>query len=319
MNVTAFSFFVIIVALTLGITYWAARRNKSTAEHYVAGGGIKGWQNGLAITGDFVSVAGFFEIAGVVALTGFNGFYLAVGVPISFLMVLLVVAEPLRNLGKYTVADMITSRFRTKQVRSVAAISTLTISLVYMIAQFVGAGILIQLLLGIDYNVAVVAIGVLMTIYVLAGGMLATTWIQISKAVLLMAATLYLFFLVLYNVGSNPVAVFDEAAAKIGDQAVLPPPPAGLIAGLDLLSLNLAIALGPVGLPHILIRFLTVPDAKTARNSVLIAGFCIGVFFLILLPIGYGATIFVGRGQEGYTPFEEIYTKANIGSEQTVN
>ena len=161
MNVTASIFFAVIVVATLGITYWASKRNKSTEEHYVAGGKITGWQNGLAITGDFVSVGGFLGITGAIALQGFNGFYLSYGIPIAFLLVLLVVAEPMRNLGRYTVGDVITSRFGTKNVRAIAAVNTLMISIVYLIGQFVGAGALIQLLLGIDYSVAVIVIGVL--------------------------------------------------------------------------------------------------------------------------------------------------------------
>lgn len=295
MNTTAFIFFVVIVVVTLGITYWASKRNKSTSDHYVAGGGIKGWQNGLAITGDFVSVGGFLGITGAIALSGFDAFYLAYGIPVAFLLVLLVVAEPMRNLGKYTVGDVITSRFGTKNARSAAAVNTLAISIVYMISQFVGAGALIQLLLGIPYPVAVTAIGILASIYILAGGMLGTTWIQIFKAVLLLTTTLVLLLLVLTRFGFNPVAIFDGAAAGLGDAAVAPSPPDGFFARLDLLSLTIAVGLGPVGLPHVLMRFLTVPDARTARSSVAIAGIFMGLFFLLLPILGYGAALYVGQ------------------------
>lgn len=295
MNVTASIFFAVIVVATLGITYWASKRNKSTEEHYVAGGKIRGWQNGLAITGDFVSVGGFLGITGAIALQGFNGFYLSYGIPIAFLLVLLVVAEPMRNLGKYTVGDVITSRFGTKNVRAIAAVNTLMISIVYLIGQFVGAGALIQLLLGIDYSVAVIVIGVLASIYILAGGMLATTWIQILKAMLLLTGTALLLLLVLSRFDFNPVALFGETAATLGDGAVTPNDYGGLIANLDVLSITIAVALGPVGLPHVLMRFLTVPDAHTARSSVAVASIFMGLFFMLLPILGYGAAIYVGQ------------------------
>ena len=295
MNVTASIFFAVIVVATLGITYWASKRNRSTEEHYVAGGKITGWQNGLAITGDFVSVGGFLGITGAIALQGFNGFYLSYGIPIAFLLVLLVVAEPMRNLGKYTVGDVITSRFGTKNVRAIAAVNTLMISIVYLIGQFVGAGALIQLLLGIDYSVAVIVIGVLASIYILAGGMLATTWIQILKAVLLLTGTALLLLLVLFRFDFNPLALFGETAATLGDEAVIPNDYGGLIANLDVLSITIAVALGPVGLPHVLMRFLTVPDAHTARSSVAVASIFMGLFFMLLPILGYGAAIYVGQ------------------------
>jgi cation/acetate symporter len=297
MNFTASVFFAVIVVVTLGITYWASKRNRSTEEHYVAGGKIKGWQNGLAITGDFVSVGGFLGITGAIALQGFNGFYLSYGIPIAFLLVLLVVAEPMRNLGKYTVGDVITSRFGTRSARAIAAVNTVLISIVYMISQFVGAGALIQLLLGINYNVAVIVIGILASIYILAGGMLATTWIQIFKAVLLLTGTFVLLLLVLSRFGFNPVAVFDGAATTLGDSSVTPSDYGGLVANLDALSITIAVALGPVGLPHVLMRFLTVPDARTARSSVAVASIFMGLFFMLLPILGYGAAIYVGQGE----------------------
>src|ERR671916_615542 len=191
-QVIAIIFFVAIIALTLGITAWASRQNTGTDSHYVAGGQIKGWQNGLAISGDYLSAASFLGIAGAIALTGFSGFYLSIGFLVAYLVVLLLVAEPLRNLGKYTLADMLTARFNRSSIRSVAAVSTIVISMFYMIAQLVGAGAVIQLLLGLPYWVSVIAIGILMTVYIVAGGMIATTWIQIIKAVLLIAGSLVL-------------------------------------------------------------------------------------------------------------------------------
>jgi cation/acetate symporter len=296
-RVISIIFFVLIIALTLGITAWASRQNKDTSQHYVAGGGIKGWQNGLAISGDYLSAASFLGIAGAISLTGFSGFYLSIGFLVAYLVVLLLVAEPLRNLGKYTLADMLASRFNKPSVRSAAALSTIAISMFYMIAQLNGAGALIELLLGLDYVLSVILIGILMTVYIVAGGMVATTWIQIVKAVLLIAGTLTLstFVLAQPSIGFNPVNLFNEVESQIGSDMVVPPPPAGLVAGLDVISLNIALVLGTAGLPHILIRFLTVPDAKTARSSIVTATWIIGLFYLLTPVLGYGAALFVGQ------------------------
>ncbi|HET7478667.1 MAG TPA: cation acetate symporter [Rubrobacteraceae bacterium] len=291
----AIIFFVLIIALTLGITAWASRRNKDTAHHYVAGGEIKGWQNGLAIAGDYLSAASFLGIAGAIALTGFAGFYLSIGFLVAYLVVLLLVAEPMRNLGKYTFADMLASRFNTSSVRSVAALSTIAISMFYMIAQLNGAGALIGLLLGFPYALSVIIIGVLMTVYIVAGGMVATTWIQIVKAVLLIAGSVTLSIIVLSNFSFNPLALFAAVESEVGNEALIPPPPSSLAASLDVISLNIALVLGTAGLPHILIRFLTVPDAKTARSSIVTATWIIGGFYLLTPILGYGATLFVGR------------------------
>jgi cation/acetate symporter len=296
-QVISIIFFVLIIAVTLAITAWASRRNTDTSHHYVAGGEIKGWQNGLAISGDYLSAASFLGIAGAIALTGFSGFYLSIGFLVAYLVVLLLVAEPLRNLGKYTLADMLTSRFNISSVRSVAALSTITISMFYMIAQLNGAGALIGLLLGLPYWVSVIAIGILMTVYIVAGGMIATTWIQIVKAVLLMAGALALSIIVLANVGFNPVALFNAVESQIGPEMVQPPPPSDLVTGINVISLNIALVLGTAGLPHILIRFLTVPDAKTARQSIVVATWIIGLFYLLTPVLGYGAALLVGQSQ----------------------
>ncbi|GAX89173.1 solute symporter family protein [Effusibacillus lacus] len=295
MNATAFSFFVGIIVLTLLITYFAAKKNKSTSEFYVAGGNITGWQNGLAIAGDYMSAASFLGIAGAIALNGFSGFFYSIGYLVAYLVVLLIVAEPLRNLGKYTMADMIAARFNAKAIRSAAALNTLAISTFYMIAQLVGAGAIIKLLLGLEYSTSVIIIGILMTVYVVAGGMLATTWVQIVKAVLLMGGTIALSLIVLAHFSFNPVELFNQVAAKIGDKAVTPPAPTTFTAGLDSISLNLALVLGTAGLPHILIRFLSVPDAKTARKSIVFATWIIGLFYLMTPILGYGAAYFVGQ------------------------
>ena len=294
-QVIAIIFFVAIIALTLGITAWAARQNTDTSHHYVAGGEIKGWQNGLAISGDYLSAASFLGIAGAIALTGFSGFYLSIGFLVAYLVVLLLVAEPLRNMGKYTLADMLASRFNTSSVRSAAALSTIAISMFYMIAQLNGSGALIGLLLGLPYWLSVIVIGILMTVYIVAGGMVATTWIQIIKAVLLIAGTVTLSILVLARYGFNPLALFAAVETDIGSEALVPPPPSTLVAGLDVISLNIALVLGTAGLPHILIRFLTVPDAKTARSSIVTATWIIGLFYLLTPILGYGAALIVGQ------------------------
>jgi len=292
---TAIVFFCIIIAITLGITAWASMRNKSASDQYVAGGKITGWQNGLAISGDYLSAASFLGIAGAIALQGFAGFYLSIGFLVAFLVVLLLVAEPLRNLGQYTLADMLTARFNMSRLRSTAAVSTVTISMFYMIAQLVGAGAIIKLLVLIPYWVSVIGIGILMTILVVAGGMVATTWIQIIKAVLLIIGSLILTLFVLSNYGFNPVGVFNAVESEIGSKALHPPAPSGIAASLDVISLNIALVLGTAGLPHILIRFLTVPDAKTARTSIVWATWIIGLFYLITPILGYGAALFVGQ------------------------
>jgi cation/acetate symporter len=296
-RVISIIFFVLIILVTLAITAWASRRNTDTSHHYVAGGEIKGWQNGLAISGDYLSAASFLGIAGAIALTGFSGFYLSIGFLVAYLVVLLLVAEPLRNLGKYTLADMLTSRFNASRVRSVAALSTITISMFYMIAQLNGAGALIGLLLGLPYWVSVIGIGILMTVYIVAGGMIATTWIQIVKAVLLMAGALALSLVVLANFSFNPVALFNEVESQLGAEMVQPPPPSDLVTGINVISLNIALVLGTAGLPHILIRFLTVPDAKTARSSIITATWIIGLFYLMTPVLGYGAALLVGQNQ----------------------
>ena len=294
MNTTAFVMFLGIVAITLGITYWASKQTKTAGGHFVAAGGITGWQNGLAISGDYVSAASFLGISGAIALNGYNGFYLALGVPIAYVLVLLIVAEPLRHLGRFTMADMIAVRFPKPQVRGAVAVNTLVISIIYMIVQFVGAGALVQLLLGIDYPVAVVIIGVLMIVYTFFGGMLATTWIQITKTVLLLTGSLFLVILVIRAHGWNPTAVFADTVSNVGPKTVQPQR-AGVTAGLDTLSLEIGLALGVMGLPHVMIRFLTVPTAKAARMSAVVALWIFSVFYLVLPVIGYGALLGVGR------------------------
>ncbi|WP_047985510.1 solute symporter family protein [Ornithinibacillus californiensis] len=287
--------FLAIVALTLVITYYAAKRTKSAGDFYTAGGGLTGWQNGLAIAGDYLSAASFLGIAGAIALNGFDGFFYSIGFLIAYLVVLLLVAEPLRNLGKYTLADMINSRFNAKKVRGAAALSTITIVLFYMIAQLVGAGALIQLLFDIPYWIAVLIVGVMMTVYVLFGGMIATSWVQITKAVLLMAGMVIISFIVLMKFNFNIGAMFTEVKSATSHGADYLNPGIKYDDPLGTISLMLALVLGTAGLPHILMRFFTVKDAKTARSSVITATWTIGIFYILTLFLGFGAAIYVGE------------------------
>ena len=301
---TSLIMFLVFIAITLVITYWAARRSSGASAYFAAGRRITGWQNGIAVAGDYMSAASFLGIAGIIAFFGFDGFMYSVGWLVAYLTVLLIVAEPLRNAGKYTMADVLAYRLSPRPVRAMASLSTLTVSTFYMIAQMVGAGTLVTLLLkdsGISYNWAVTIVGVLMVAYVVFGGMLATTWVQIVKAILLMAGTILLSILVMAHFGFSFGAFFDAAAhVKDGAKVVnfLEPglrykPPYG---ALDLISLGLALIFGTAGLPHILVRFYTVPDAKTARVSVVWAMVIIGTFYIMTTFLGFGAATIVGKG-----------------------
>jgi cation/acetate symporter len=294
MNTAAFTMFLGIVLVTLVITYYASKRTKNASEFYTAGGGLTGWQNGLAIAGDYMSAASFLGIAGAVALTGFDGFFYSIGFLVAYLVVLYLVAEPLRNLGKYTFADMIAARFNAKKVRGFAAMNTMTISIFYMIAQLVGAGALIKLLLGLEYTTSVLIVGVLMTVYVIFGGMHATSWVQIVKAVLLMGGTFLISMIVFakFNFSITDMFAHMKTATPLGE-AFLNPGVKYTI-GLDTISLNLGLVLGTAGLPHILVRFFTVKDAKTARSSVVYATWMIGLFYVMTIFLGFGAAAFVG-------------------------
>jgi cation/acetate symporter len=294
MSMIALVLFVVIVGMTLVITYWAAKRTKTASEFYTAGGGLTGWQNGLAIAGDYLSAASFLGIAGAIALNGFDGFFFSIGYLVAYLVVLYIVAEPLRNLGKYTIADMINARFDQKKVRGVAALSTITIVIFYMIAQLVGAGALIQLLLGIDYWMAVLIVGFMMTIYVIFGGMTATSWVQIIKAVLLMIGTVVISFLVLAKFNFNIFTMFSEIKTMTPLGADYLNPGVKYTNGLDTISMMAALVLGTAGLPHILMRFFTVKDAKTARSSVVTATWVVGIFYILTIFLGFGAAAFVG-------------------------
>ncbi|WP_102125839.1 solute symporter family protein [Deinococcus planocerae] len=285
----------IIVAITLGITFWASRRNTSASDFYVAGGRISAPQNGIAIAGDYMSAASFLGITGLIALNGYDGFMYSVGWFIAYLTVLFIVAEPLRNLGKYTLADMLVYRLKDQRVRTYAAISTIVVSTFYMIAQVVGAGSLISLLSGgvIGAGLAIPLVGVLMIIYVVVGGMLATTWVQIIKAVLLMFATIVMTVLILSRFGWSFSSLLGAVEQRNGAEF--------LGAGvkyknpIDLISLGLALVLGTAGLPHILVRFYTVPTAQDARKSVVWAMVLIGAFYVMTAFMGNAANVLVGK------------------------
>src|SRR3954467_9781654 len=301
--------FVIFIAITLGITYWASRRTSGTTSFFAANRQITGWQNGIAVAGDYMSGAPFLGIAGLIAFNGYDGFMYSVGWLVAYLTVLLIVAEPLRNSGKYTMADVLAYRLSPRPVRSMAALSTLTVSTFYMIAQMVGAGTLVALLLkssGISYELAVIGVGILMIVYVVFGGMIATTWVQIIKAILLMGGTILLSILVLahfnFDLGqffsaATHVTYTDPTTKAQVTKNFLDP---GLLyngryGALELISLGLALILGTAGLPHILVRFYTVPNAKTARVSVVWAMAIIGVFYIMTTFLGFGAATIVGK------------------------
>jgi len=299
--------FLVFIAITLGITYWASKRSSGSSAYFAAGRRITGWQNGIAVAGDYMSAASFLGIAGIIAFQGYDGFLFSVGWLVAYLTVLLVIAEPLRNAGKYTMADVLAYRLRPRPVRAMAALSTLTVSTFYMIAQMVGAGALVALLLkgsGISYTTAVIGVGILMIVYVVFGGMLATTWVQIIKAILLIAGTVLLSLLVVAHFHFSLAAFFDAIGhvtyhdkGQVVVKDFLQPglrykPPYG---PLDLISLGLALILGTAGLPHILVRFYTVPDAKTARYSVVWAMVLIGSFYIMTTFLGFGAATIVGR------------------------
>ena len=307
-NWVAISMFAIFVAATLWITKWAAGRTRSASDFYTAGGGITGFQNGLAIAGDYMSAASFLGISAMVMATGFDGIIYSVGFLVGWPIITFLMAERLRNLGKFTFADVAGYRFQQTPIRAFAASGTLVVVAFYLIAQMVGAGALIKLLFGLDYWIAVVLVGVLMMVYVLFGGMTATTWVQIIKACLLLAGVTFMAFMVLAQFGFSPETLFakgvevktyfaqeagkspeDAAAAGLSIMG-----PGGFIKDpISAISFGMALMFGTAGLPHILMRFFTVPDAKEARKSVFWATTWIGYFYILIFIIGFGAIAMV--------------------------
>ncbi len=288
----AIAFFAGFITLTLAITYWAARQTRTTEDFYAAGRSVTATQNGIALAGDYMSAASFLGIAGLVSTSGFDGLIYSTGWLVGWPVVLFLIAEPLRNLGRYTFADVVAARLNPMPVRIAAACGTLATIAFYLVAQMVGAGGLVHLLFGIPYEGAVVIVGVAMMAYVLFGGMLATTWVQIVKAVLLLGGAAALAMLVLSRFHFDPRELFAAAATQYGSGVLAP---GKLVSNpLDAISLGLALMFGTAGLPHILMRFYTVPDARAARRSVFIATGLIGLFYLMTFVLGFGAMVLVG-------------------------
>lgn len=328
-NWTAILMFAAFALLTLGITRWAARRTRTVGDFYTAGGGITGFQNGLAIAGDFMSAASFLGISAQIFADGYDGLIYSIGFLVGWPIILFLMAERLRNLGRYTFADVASFRFAQAPVRSFAAISTLTVVLFYLIAQMVGAGQLIKLLFGLRYEYAVVIVGVLMTLYVLFGGMTATTWVQIVKAVLLLGSATFMAVAVLWQFGFSFEALFARAVAvKTGLAAAAGADPAAAaskgrsIMGpgnfikdpVSAVSFGLALMFGTAGLPHILMRFFTVPDAQAARKSVLWATGWIGYFYLLTFIIGFGAIVLVATAPRYLDPAGALLGGGNMAA-----
>ena len=310
--------FLTVVAVTIGITIWASRNTKGATDYYAAGRNISGFQNGLAISGDYMSAASFLGISGAIALYGYDGFLYSIGFLVAWLVALLLVAELLRNSGRYTMADQLAYRMRQRPVRTAAATSTVVVSIFYLLAQMVGAGTLVALLLGVTsetiQNVTIVGVGALMIFYVVFGGMKGTTWVQIVKAVLLMSGTVLITVLVLIEFGFNISDLLGTAAEESGKGTAFLEPGlqygATTTAKINFLSLGLALVLGTAGLPHILIRFYTVPTARDARKSVMWAIGLIGAFYLMTLVLGFGAAAMVSTAADS----EIVASGGNLAS-----
>ncbi len=292
-NILAISMFMLFVAATLGITYWASRRTATAKDFYTAGGGISGLQNGTAIAGDYMSAASFLGISGLVYLKGYDGLIYSIGFLAGWPIILFLVAERLRNLGRYTFADVASFRLEDRSVRVLAAFGSIATVILYLIAQMVGSGKLIEVLFGLPYEAAVVLVGVLMIAYVAFGGMLATTWVQIIKAVLLLGGATFMAVAVMYHFGFSFESLFEKAVeVHRKGEAIMQP--GGLVGDpVSAISLGIALMFGTAGLPHILMRFFTVSDAKAARKSVFYATGFIGYFYLLTFIIGFGAIVLV--------------------------
>ncbi|HEJ9660983.1 TPA: cation acetate symporter [Proteus mirabilis] len=292
-NFQAIIMFLIFVGLTLYITYWASKRTRSRSDYYTAGGKITGFQNGMAIAGDFMSAASFLGISALVYSSGYDGLIYSIGFLIGWPIILFIIAERLRNLGRYTFADVVSYRLSPKSIRTLSAIGSLVVVALYLIAQMVGAGKLIELLFGLNYHIAVILVGILMVLYVLFGGMLATTWVQIIKAILLLAGATFMAVMVMKAADFNFNTLFKEAV-NVHQKGFSIMSPGGLVSDpISALSLGLALMFGTAGLPHIIMRFFTVSDAKEARKSVFYATGFIGYFYILTFIIGFGAILLV--------------------------
>ncbi|MDR5808989.1 cation acetate symporter [Caballeronia sp. LZ019] len=292
-NWTAISMFIAFVVATLFITKWAAKRTRSASDFYTAGGGITGFQNGLAIAGDFMSAASFLGISAAVYTNGYDGLIYSIGFLVGWPIITFLMAERLRNLGRFTFADVAAYRFRQTPIRAFAASGTLVVVAFYLIAQMVGAGQLIKLLFGLEYWIAVVIVGALMMVYVLFGGMTATTWVQIIKACLLLAGASFMAFMVLWQFNFSPEALFAKAVDVHEKKASIMGPGNFIKDPISAISFGIALMFGTAGLPHILMRFFTVPNAKEARKSVFWATTWIGYFYILTFIIGFGAIVLV--------------------------
>ena len=296
LNISAIAMFVIFVGATLGITYWAAKRTKSPKDFYTAGGGITGLQNGMAIAGDYMSAASFLGISGLVYLKGYDGLIYSIGFLVGWPIILFMIAEPLRNLGKYSFADVASYRLRQTPIRILSAFGSIATVILYLIAQMVGSGKLIQLLFGLEYEIAVILVGVLMILYVTFGGMLATTWVQIIKAFLLLLGATFMALAVMSYYDFSFESLFSHAVELKGIEIMSP---GGLVSDpISAISLAVALMFGTAGLPHILMRFFTVSDAKEARKSVFYATGFIGYFYMLTFIIGFGAIVMVYQNPE---------------------
>ena len=299
-NWIAIGFFLLFIAITLAITYFAARRTQSANAFYTADSRISGVQNGVAISGDFLSAATLLGTSGLIFVSGFDGYVFALGAVVGWPALMFLIAEPLRNLGKYNFSDIIAYRLEDKPTRLLAACVGLVVILLYLIPQMVGAGALIQVLFGLPYGVAIVLVGVLLCLYVSFGGMLGTTWVQITKTVLLLVGGFYLLFAVLFEINFDVEGLFRQAVAmhELGES--LMSPSALLSDPITTISFGLTIVFGVCGLPHILMRFFTVPNAREARKSIFVAAVIIGVFQVIMLVLGFAAIVFVAGQPEFY-------------------
>ncbi|WP_424924114.1 cation acetate symporter [Aquipseudomonas alcaligenes] len=294
-NMTAIGMFFVFVMATLAITWWAARQTKSTADFYTAGGGISGFQNGLAIAGDYMSAATLLGLSSLVFAKGYDGFVYTVAFFMGWPVITFLMAERLRNLGKFTFADIVSYRLDQNRIRTFAAFGSLTVVCCYLVVQMVGAGQLIKLLFGLDYRTAVMVVGVLMLVYVIFGGMIATTWVQIIKAVLLLAGGTTLAGLALAEFGFSLENLAQRAVDAHAIGSAIMGPGAMLADPINAASLSLGLVFGIAGLPHILMRFFTVPNAKEARKSVFYATGFIGFFFLVVMVLGFAAIVIVGQ------------------------
>lgn len=292
-NASSVFFFILFISFTLIITYWAAKRTKTTKQYYAAGRSVTGFQNGLALAGDYMSAASFLGIAGMVSLKGYDGMIYATGWLVGWPALMFLIAEPLRNLGKFTFADVVAYRLKQKPIRLAAAVGGILVLLTYTIGQMVGAGNLIKLMFGLPYETAEIIVGVVMLMYVLFGGMLATTWVQIIKAVLLLGGVSTLLILALAKFNFSPGNLYGAIETQYTVKMLNP---GGLVTNpVDAISLGLALMFGLLGLPHILMRFYTVPDAKAARKSVVWATSFIGYFYCIIPLVGFSAAALVGQ------------------------